>query len=338
MFDKPLKPYQSIWAQKEIHLSYNENFFSFEFVALDYTAPQNNQYAYMLEGFDNDWIYCGTRRYAAYTNLGGGEYIFRVKGSNNDRVWNEQGTSIMVIIAPPFWRTWWFIVLSISTFITIIYLIYHYRVNQLLKIERMRTRIATDLHDDIGASLSRIALFSEVAKEEASKASPRLLEMSQKIGDNARELLDAVGTLVWSIDPRHDRFDDVITHMKNFAQEMFSVKGIEYSLDIQPELSKLRLPLDVRKNLLLVFKEAVNNVVKHADCKTAQVSMRLVDGLLEMNITDDGKGLPAHGTHDGHGLTNMKLRAQAMNADLSIHSRDGKGAVVSLRLSLARKK
>jgi len=338
VFDKPVRLDQSVWMLDDIQLSYNDNFFSFEFAALDYTAPQKNRYAYMLEGFDRDWIYSGTRRYASYTNLDGGEYVFRVKGSNNDDVWNEQGVSVRITIIPPFWKTWWFILVAAFTIAAASFQAYRYRVSQLLKVERMRTRIATDLHDDIGASLSRIALFSEVAKEEASRTSPRLYEMSQKIGDNARELLDAVGTLVWSIDPRHDRFQDVVTHMKNFAQEMFAAKGIDYSLEVEREVEHLGLPLEARKNLLLIFKEAVNNVVRHSQCTSVRVSLQVYDRMLEMLISDDGKGLSSSGGDRGHGLANMKMRAESIGGECTISSKNGEGTHVQVRLPLQPKK
>ncbi len=337
VFDKPVRMDRSAWMLNDIQLSYNDNFFSFEFAALDYAAPQKNRYAYMLEGFDRDWIYSGTRRYASYTNLDGGEYVFRVKGSNNDDVWNEQGVSVRITIIPPFWRTWWFTLTSAFTIVAIGFQAYRYRVGQLLKVERMRARIATDLHDDIGASLSRIALFSEVAKEEASGTSPRLYEMSQKIGDNARELLDAVGTLVWSIDPRHDRFQDVLTHMKNFAQEMFSAKGIDYTLEIKPEVEKFQLSLEARKNLLLIFKEAVNNIIRHADCRTAMVNMAIENGSLQLKVIDDGKGILDEQTRSGHGLANMQIRAKSMGGELSVQTIKGTGTSVLLQVPTQRR-
>jgi len=113
VFDKPLPLPRALSALEEIKLSYRQNFFSFDFVALDYTAPLKNQYAYQLEGFDPDWVQSGTRHYASYTNVDPGEYVFRVKGSNSDGVWNEQGAAIKIIITPPFWQTWWFRTLAI---------------------------------------------------------------------------------------------------------------------------------------------------------------------------------------------------------------------------------
>jgi ligand-binding sensor domain-containing protein len=149
VFDKPLPRQRALSSLKEIQLSYRQNFFSFEFVALDYAVPANNQYAYKLEGFDPDWVNGGTRRYASYTNVDPGHYVFRVKGANSDGVWNEAGASIKITITPPFWETWWFRALAFVASGLFIWGAYRYCINRLLEMERLRTRLAADLHDDI---------------------------------------------------------------------------------------------------------------------------------------------------------------------------------------------
>jgi signal transduction histidine kinase len=339
---------QSFPFGKEIRLPYADNSLAFEFAALSYVSPEKNQYAYTMEGLDRDWVYFGTRRYASYPHLEPGEYVFRVKGSNNDGVWNEEGTSIAVIITPPWWRRWWFTVFFWVTIVGAIGGSIRYvemkklkrtieRLEQERALERERARISQDLHDDIGASLSRIALFSEAAKEEASGASPRLLELSEKIGNNARELLDAVGALVWSMDPRHEKFEDGATHMKNFAQEMFALKNIDFSFIMDPDVSHLSLPIDARKNILLIFKEAVNNIIKHAHCKTVRIEMRTREDTFIMTIEDDGRGPIQRGAGKGHGLENMKTRARNVGAELAVDSIPEGGTRVRLSLPVARK-
>nr|NIM15547.1 hypothetical protein [Candidatus Aminicenantes bacterium]NIM82299.1 hypothetical protein [Candidatus Aminicenantes bacterium]NIN21682.1 hypothetical protein [Candidatus Aminicenantes bacterium]NIN45491.1 hypothetical protein [Candidatus Aminicenantes bacterium]NIN88322.1 hypothetical protein [Candidatus Aminicenantes bacterium] len=129
--NKPFEFARPLSEIKEIELSYRDNFFSFEFVALNYINSDKNQYAYMLEGFDDDWVNCGTRRFADYTNVPPGTYVFRVKGSNNDGVWNNQGASIKIIIIPPIWRTWWFRTLCLFGAVVLLYLWYRARVKRL---------------------------------------------------------------------------------------------------------------------------------------------------------------------------------------------------------------
>jgi hypothetical protein len=127
VFDKPLSLQQALFSLAEIKLSYHQNFFSIEYAALDYTVPAKNQYVYKLEGFDPDWIHSGTRRYASYTNVDPGEYVFYVKGANSDGVWNETGASIKIVVTPPFWRTWWFRVLALAAIGLFVWGAYRYR-------------------------------------------------------------------------------------------------------------------------------------------------------------------------------------------------------------------
>jgi signal transduction histidine kinase len=249
-------------------------------------------------------------------------------------VFSENPARVSFTILPPFWRRWWFVVLAACVVGLLIYLVYLYRVRQLLRVERLRTRIATDLHDDIGASLTRIALFSDIAKDEARQSAPKLTDVAERIGNDARELLEAVSTLVWSIDPRHDSFDDVLTYMKEFAQEMFDMKGITCQFLSDSALVSLELPVEVRRNLLLLYKEAVNNVVQHSGCTESRVEVTSRNGELLLSITDNGKGFSEGGVRGGHGLSNMRARAAAAGAMVSISSGEGTGTHVEVRIPL----
>ncbi|MBI1804842.1 MAG: ATP-binding protein [Ignavibacteria bacterium] len=319
-------------------LSHDQNNVLLNFVGISFKDERAIRYQYRLIENDRDWQPLTKQTSVTYAALKPGAYTFEVKAINADGIKSTQPAIFAFTILSPFWLRWWFILLVNAVIIGIITLGYRYRMYQLLKIERMRTRIASDLHDDIGASLTRIALFSEVAKEEAATSSPKLIEMADKIGMNARELLDAVGTLVWSIDPRHDRFEDVLTHLKNFAQEMLSMKGIDYSFNVQQEARQLNLPLDARKNILLVFKEAINNIVKHAHCKRVEIDLELRNGQFEMRIADDGKGIASTILRPGHGLMNMRMRAQAIGGEFDIKTTKGQGTVVLLKLPVATRK
>ncbi len=313
---------------------HNQNNITVSFVGISFRDERLNRYQYRLLENDRDWQPLTKQTSVNYAALKPGTYTFEVKAISADGIESTKPAIFSFTILSPFWMRWWFIVLVAICLIALILLVYQYRVNQLLKIERMRTRIATDLHDDIGASLTRIALFSEVAKEEAEKASPRLMEMAEKIGMNARELLDSVGTLVWSIDPRHDRFEDVLTHLKNFAQEMLSMKGIEYTFTVQEEATRVRLPLDARKNLLLIFKEAINNIVKHSRCQNVAINLELRDGAFHMSIADDGRGLASTILRPGHGLMNMRNRAESIGGTFDIQTEKDHGVTILLRIPI----
>jgi ligand-binding sensor domain-containing protein/signal transduction histidine kinase len=323
VFDQTAKLDTSISAIKTITLSYRDDFFSFEFVALDYTSPEANRYAYKMEGFDGNWIYSGTRRYASYTNLNAGEYVFRVKGSNKDGIWNNADTSIRIIITPPFWESWWFRLLAAMAFVGMLAAIYRYRVSHLLAVERLRVRIASDLHDDIGATLTKISLQSELIQDGA--CSPEIIASLRKIGAMSRELVTTMSDVVWSIDARNDTAGDLLDRMRDFAASVLSVKPINVSFEVSglDEQKKLSVPL--RQNLYLIFKEAVNNIAKHAAASQVNIHIKNADGAFSLMIRDDGK---AWGEGEcekltGHGLRNMKMRAERIGGHLEIFRNGG---------------
>ncbi|HSF88361.1 MAG TPA: two-component regulator propeller domain-containing protein, partial [Saprospiraceae bacterium] len=153
-----------------IHLSYRKNMITLDFAALNFTNPALNQYAYQLEGFNENWIYCGSKQTATFTNLDGGTYTFRVKGSNNDGIWNEEGAKVILIVHPPIWKTWWFYLLCSAIVMSILFIIYRIRINQLLRLQQIRLRISRDLHDDIGSTLSSISMISSMAAAQTPEA------------------------------------------------------------------------------------------------------------------------------------------------------------------------
>jgi signal transduction histidine kinase len=324
----PVQLDTAIVAIQTIRLSHRQNFFSFEFAALDYTQPQKNRYAYKMDGFDENWIQSGTRRYASYTNLDAGTYQFRVRGSNHDGAWNEQGATVRLIITPPFWKTWWFRILAATAIVGLLALIYRYRVAQLLAVERLRVRIASDLHDDIGATLTKISLHSELIQESPDPNEVR--NSLRKIGAMSRELVTTMSDIVWSIDARNDTVGDLIDRMRDFASGVLSVKAVEVTFNFAGLDMQMKLPVNLRQNIYLIFKEAINNIAKHAEASQVEVQVRNSDGKFSMIIRDDGKGWHEN-TYEkltGHGLRNMKMRAVRIGGHLDI-SRNG-GCTVSL--------
>ncbi len=317
VFDKPYYFDDS----GKIYLSYKQNFFSFEFASLDYSKPKKNRYAYKMVGFDLEWIYSGTRRYASYTNLDPGEYVFKVKGTNGDGIWNNQGTSIGIVIVPPFWQTWWFRFLIVFMFLITLYGLYHYRVSKLLELERLRVQIASDLHDDIGSALTRISVYSEAIQ--ITKDENKIKQMSQKIGSVSREIITTMSDIVWSIDARNDLAKNLLDRMKDFAFNLLSEKDIRLTF-IQKGLEpNKKLSVAVRRNLYLIFKEAINNIVKHSDATSVEVKLLNIKNTFQMFIRDNGQGFDPNSVKQGNGIKNMKLRAERVNADLTIHTQKG---------------
>ncbi len=322
----PLK--KSITETKEITLSYSQNVFSFEFAALDFTAPGKNQYAYMMEGFDKNWVQSGSRRYVTYTNLDPGEYVFKVKGSNNDGIWNEKGASIKIIILPPFWKAWWFIILAIIVVGGFIAFIIIYRVKNLLAIERFRTKLAADLHDNIGSSLTEISILSEVISTKLSSVGDDVKKSLRMISDNSRNLIDSMSDIVWLVNPKRDSLYDLILRLRDTYTELSSYASISFRSENLKSLEKISLSMEHRQHLYLIFKEGINNSITHSGCTEISLDAFVKGRRLEMVLKDNGKGFCPGQKSSGNGLENIQRRAKTMGGTINILSKEGEGTTL----------
>jgi ligand-binding sensor domain-containing protein/signal transduction histidine kinase len=345
-FDKPVVLDTVISEKKLLKLSYRDNVIAFEFVALNYTNPEKNQYAYKLEGFDRDWTYCGTRRYASYTNLDGGSYVFRVKGSNNDGLWNEEGTSIALIITPPFWKTWWFTALFfLATAALVGTMIWYVEITRLRRrlraseqehaLERERLRISRDMHDEVGADLTEIAILSERAKQEIQNPAHAEAHV-QKIAERTRGLIDNISEIIWAINPNNDRLDHLAGYIREFASEYFAMTPISCRFDFPDRIPGFPLSAEVRRNSFLILKEAINNVVKHSGATSVEMCCTVTAHGVEFTIRDDGRGFTSeHSTSYRNGLRNMRKRSEEINGNLQIESEVGRGTQIRLSVPLS---
>jgi len=321
-FNKPAALDTAIAETAGIELSYRDSFFSLDFAALDFTLPEKNEYAYKLEGFNDDWIYCGNQHTATFTNLNPGSYLFKVKGANSDGVWNEippRGT-LRVTITPLYWQTWWFRLTVGGGILLLAYVFFRLRLAKAVALERLRVRIASDLHDDIGATLTKISLHSDLIQDGAG--SPEALASLRKIGAMSRELVTTMSDIVWSIDARNDTAGNLIDHMRDFANSVCSPRQIEVQSETGGIDPNKKLPADVRQNLYLIFKEAVHNAAKYAEASQLFIKLQNLNGVFKMRIADDGKGF---GTprQSGHGLRNMQMRATRLGAKLDVRMENG---------------
>lgn len=353
-FDEPFDPGGDIGSLSEIRLDYTESVFSFDFAALEFTNPARNQYAYRMEGFGKDWVYSSDHREARYTNLDPGTYTFRVKGSNNDGVWNESGTSIKVVIVPPFWKTWWFLGLvvlaGVSTFGGTVRFIstqkLKKRIRELerekaIQDERQRTRerIARDLHDDLASTVGSAGFFVESVKHQLPDVPSQTKEFLDKTSSLLTEAEQAMSDIVWSVSPQHDTLESLLLRIRLTTADVCKASGMKYEIEIDPESPPLDLSQDVRRNIYLVFKEAIANAARHSGAGLVRVGAKTNDGALTLTICDDGKGLPpqpAGQTKRGHGLRNMQHRAEEIGADFSIDTSGGKGTTVRLVMRMTQ--
>lgn len=326
IFNEPVKG-----EVDSIYVSYDQNFLSIEFSALDYSNPSDNQYAYILEGMENEWHYVDARRRIVnYTNLAPGSYIFRVRGSNNDGVWNNVGTELHIFISPPYWQTWWFISLAVLFVAFVIYYLGTVRYRNLLSIEKLKSKLSADLHDNIGSGLTEISILSELASNELKSNSADPLHKVNLISEKARTLIDNMSDIVWMVNPHRDSLYHVILRLKDSYSDFLNSMEISFGTVNLEKFSSVRLPMDYKQNLFLIFKEAINNSIKHSNCKKIILEANLNKDVLELRMEDDGKGMDLDNIKYGNGILNMKSRAKLIGGDLEIQS-DNTGTKIKFK-------
>jgi len=323
---------RAAYLTDKITLQYADNMVSFEFAAMDFLHPTKNTYQYKLVGFDKDWIDNGTAHTATYTNLDPGTYTFLVRGVTSTGVVSQKSTAMLLVVLPPWYLTWWFRTLAVIAIVTAAYLFYRYRLNQALKLQGIRNKIASDLHDEIGSNLSSISIFSDVAKEDA--AGQPVSAVLDKISSYTQESMEAMSDIVWMINAGNDRFENIIVRMRQLAVELIEAKKSTLHLEIDERLNTIKLDMNQRKNFWLIYKEALNNIAKYADAANVWVKLTLEHKYLLLTIKDDGKGFDTTTLSSGNGLKNMQQRAIALNGNINIISAKNKGTSVHLRARL----
>ena len=308
-------------ALDHITLTHKQNFFSFEFASMDFSDPQNNQFMYSLDGIDEDWNISGNRNYASYTKIDPGDYLFRVRGTNSDGKWSGNETVIGLSITPPFWQRWWFRGTLIALIILAFYGIHLYRIQRVREIERLRVRIASDLHDDIGSALTRISVHSQqiMTQEEI----PRIRQSTGKINQLSREMVGTMSDIVWSIDARNDTLSDFLSRMQDLTHTLLTDHDIQVSFQHHGMDIKRHMKVQVRQNLYYIFKEAIHNIARHAGASKVEIMVENKPAEFRMRISDNGSGYDPESVKGGNGIRNMHMRAGRIGASLEIVCKGG---------------
>lgn len=332
--------YSHLLFEKEIKLRYNQNFFSLEYAAPGYETGYPVQYAHKLEGVDKDWVLDGTKNSINYTNLDNGNYVFSVRATIRPGIWGEEISSVHIRINPPFWKTWWFYSIAAFLISLFVYSMYRYRINELLKRQAIRNKIAQDLHDNVGSTLSSISVYSQVAKiyKEQNKMEP-LQDTLEKISTTSSEMISEMNDIVWAINPRNDNMATILQRMESFARPLLASQEIRFHFSYEMSVQHQHLEMTKRKNFYLTFKEAVNNALKYSGCKNLWVEINLHQHHLLLSVKDDGKGFDtkkakAAITLSGNGVQNMKMRAKEMKGSCVVESEPGKGTTVTLKFPI----
>ncbi|NJM26792.1 MAG: hypothetical protein HC859_16275, partial [Bacteroidia bacterium] len=306
---------------ERLDVPYNRNDFSVKFGGIEFSTPEKVRYAYRLVGYDKDWNYVNTRREAFYTNLDPGTYRFEIKTANADGIWSSEQTKFAININPPFWKTWWFMSLAVAAIVSMVYAAHRYRLEQSLKVERLRNKIASDLHDEVGSSLTRISIYSELVQNGVEEKEKRAYLKS--ISDLSRDVVSTMSDIVWSIDNRNDKMGALMIRMKDFAIEVLQAKHIDVTFAIHEIDEHKSLDPAVQQNLYLIFKESVNNIVKHSKATAVTIDLHHNSKGFKLVIHDNGVGIRPDSTSTGHGLRNIQRRAEAIQALFLMENRDG---------------
>jgi ligand-binding sensor domain-containing protein/signal transduction histidine kinase len=335
VFNKPFPLQKSVNALNKIVLNYRQNFFSIDFSALDYSAPHKNQYAYLLDGVDQQWVHASNHNYASYTGVAPGKYVFRLKGSNNDGLWNNEERRISIIITPPFWETWWFRFMAFSAITALLYALYAYRLHKLLEVERTRVRIARDLHDEVSATLTGIAYFSSAIKSETqNNQTPMLQKLLGLIQESVSEVQEAMSEIIWSVNPEYDQWQMLLPKFRRYASDLCESKGIQHEIQI-PEIYPMKtLTMERRRDLWLILKEMLTNSIKHSQCSELKIKIEFINQEAHIRFSDNGCGFDGKLDADGNGLKNIRNRTALLKGNLQLETTPEQGTRWQIRIPI----
>ena len=321
----------------KIVLAPDQNQVQIDFVGLDFGTRRELRYQYKLEGADREWSYPTDVRTVNYASLRSGHYRFLVRAVTADGVFSPIPATIAFSILSPVWQRWWFLTLVALTAGLATYGFYRYRLARLIELERVRTRIATDLHDDIGSNLSVVAGLSEVLRQKMCIVDEHSAAQLSVIAKVSQRSVDAMSDIVWAVNPQKDHLRDLIQRMRRFASDAFSARNIQLVFEAPEADQRIRLGAETRRQVFLIFKESVNNAARHSGCSQATVSLTVTNGTLAFSVSDDGKGFDGDGVEAGEGLLSMRQRAKKIGSELIINSIAGTGTTVLLKAPLVEK-
>lgn len=334
-------------AAAEIRLRPGTRSLDVTYTVLSFVAPDRVKSKFRLDHYDADWVEGGPDRHAHYGQLAPGSYEFHVIACNEDGVWNDQGASLRILALTPFWRRWWFATAATLALGALVAAGVRYLMLRRLRrslqqseqqraMEKERSRIARDMHDEIGSKLTRISFLSALAKS-GPRESPETAQQLEGISRASLELLATLDELVWAVNPRNDNLEHLASYLCQYASDYFQNTATECRIDLQPELPHCPLSSEIRHNLFLAFEETLNNVLKHSKATIVQIRLISYNGSFEITVEDNGCGFdPVAQAEAGNGLSNIHQRLKDIGGQPSLQSRPGRGTCVRLVLALPR--
>jgi len=316
----------------------------FEFTALSLSAPENVQFRYWLEGWDEGWVEAGTQRSANYSRLPAGNYRFHVMACNGNGIWNTSGATFDFAVEPFIWQTWWFRLVILSLFTALIFATARYvsfrrlrlrlqALEQQAALDKERARIARDIHDDLGGNLTQIKLLFEMVRQDHTQAE-KVDAYVQQGTSLSRQAIESLDETVWAINPRHDVLPALIDYISQYAVEFLRLAGIRCQIDLPDHPPKWPVSTETRHNLFLVVKEALNNITRHARAGEVKLFAILNGKSVTIGIEDNGIGFE-NGPHGpgADGLRNMRQRMAEIGGQFSLETKPGSGTRILLTFS-----
>jgi ligand-binding sensor domain-containing protein/two-component sensor histidine kinase len=316
-------------------ISYSNPRIDFNFSALQFFNEKQIFYSYrLLGGSDTNWSKPRNIHEVFYANLKPGNYHFEVRALGWNGQWGKPAVYSFIVLSP-FWQKWWFIAVCILMLGSLVYLLYRYSLQQLIRLQKVRNRIATDLHDEIGSNLTNISILSSLTKKnifEPNKAGDFLQRISEEVSSSSHALDD----IIWSVNTSHDTMEQIVARMRRYAAELFDAANIRYEFYLDPAFEEKKIDMEQRRDVYLLYKEAVNNISKHAGAKQVSIHLAITHNQLLMQIKDDGKSFDTGKEFNRHGLKGMKERVSKWKGKIEIESAEQKGTTIRIRLPLAK--
>lgn len=321
----------------QLTLNHNQSMINFNFALLDLKNPTSNYYKYKLVGLYNSWVDNGKKNEATFTNIQPGSYTFIVSGHNGDGKWSRP-TQMQLEIEPAWWQTWWLKVVIFIIFIFLLYEFFQYRISKAVEMERLRIRIAKDLHDEIGSTLSSVSIYSSALSKSFNNLPKKQSEIIDKISESTINMMETMSDIVWSVNPANDSFENLINRMRAYASSLAEAADIKLDFESNLELNKININMLQRKNLYLIFKEAVNNSLKHSNCTSLSVKMSITSKKLSLLVADNGKGIGDENNFEpkmgGNGISNMYSRSKESDGSISVISSPEEGTAVRFVITI----
>lgn len=329
-FEEIMASGSMLQSGEHVVLKNDQNFLQFSFKGLSFEAPDQVVYEYRMTGLDQGWQITRDSQ-IRYPSLSPGDYEFQVRSYNADGIPSARLSEFSFEILYPFYMRWWFLILVAMLLMAFGFFLYRYfGIRKQVDIERMRVQIASDLHDDVGSSLTEIALQTDLLQ--AGPGSEEIKKTMKQLGEQSRKIVGSLDDIVWSIDSRNDTAGDLTDRMQDYVNQVLSQKDIEVHYEFDDLKMQEKLPVDVKENVYLIFKESVNNISKHSNATKVTIRFAFSGKHYELTIRDNGSLSQNGSRKSGQGLRNMRMRAERIGSEIRITENGGyevqaKGAI-----------